>query len=88
VSVEGNLYDIAPTVMAACNLPIPQGLVGRPIFGLLSDDIEVRYDAEKRDSRQDHVPLDSTGSPQASQAYNADEEQAIRDRLTGLGYID
>ena len=79
-SVEGNLYDVAPTALAACGLPIPHGLVGKPIAALLNHKVKIKYDTKKA--------APATSESPSLQAYSSEEEEIIRQRLTNLGYLD
>lgn len=78
--IEGNLYDIAPTIMAVCGLPIPRGLVGRPIASLLNPEINIEYDTKEA--------TPSVSARSAEESFSVDEERIVRDRLENLGYLD
>lgn len=79
-SVEGDLFDITPTIMAACGLPVPQGLIGKPITKLLNSQIKVEYSHEQ-------VRLAESEDPPPAPC-SAEDEEVIRRRLENLGYLD
>ena len=77
---DSNLYDIAPTVMAACGLGVPLNLVGKPIAEMLDPNVQVKYDTD--------IPEVKRNIENQSDAYSCDDEEEIGRRLRDLGYID
>ena len=72
------IQDIAPTVLHAMGLPIPDDMDGKPLLGLLSQEYNLqhpRYIGVKGDGDRPKL------------AYTDQEEKQIADRLRGLGYL-
>ncbi len=76
-----SIMDVAPTVLAAMGLAIPDDMDGTP----MQEAFEGGLAAPSRSSSF-HVP-DST-PPSTSGAYSAREEQEILERLRNLGYLE
>lgn len=80
-SVEGDLYDIAPTALAACGLGIPHGLEGKPITAMLAVQEQIKYEKTKDiETKAEETPPEDV--------YNPDEEKHITQQLRDLGYLD
>lgn len=74
-SLDGNLRDVAPTVLALLGLPIPDHIQGRPLAGL--DGRTVRSDAGT-----------GTAGPHAPNFdFDAEDEAIVAQRLIDLGYL-
>lgn len=78
--VEGKLYDIAPTILAACGISMPNGLDGKIIEKILNDRPQVITSENKMPLTKDTVVFERT--------YNKDEENIIINRLSDLGYLE
>jgi predicted AlkP superfamily phosphohydrolase/phosphomutase len=79
-TIEGaRIMDVAPTVLYAMGLPIPGDMDGRAIL-----------DAFHPSHVESHPPEFSDGPVQGSGAdygLSPEDEQAMRDKLRGLGYL-
>jgi predicted AlkP superfamily phosphohydrolase/phosphomutase len=80
IKLEGAaLVDLAPTVLAAANLPVPDDMDGRVLSEVFTDaffrDRPIRYTA--------------TASPRSPEelALSPEQEELIKERLRALGYI-
>ena len=82
-NVQGDLYDLGPTALAACNIPIPSELDGKPITELLADPNSVQY-AEKSQVKQKTEHRDKNNPDH--QNTNQDEQE-LTQRLSDLGYM-
>jgi arylsulfatase A-like enzyme len=73
-----NLRDVGPTALASLGCPLSEDMDGRPIEELFAGGVEVkRQGSSYRDE------------PAASDAvYSIGEENQLRERLRGLGYIE
>ena len=72
------LIDMAPTILHLNGLPIPESMDGQVV-----DDI---FTAEFREANPPK-PAPDLPPPHATQALTPEENQAISDRLRGLGYL-
>jgi len=76
---EANLVDLAPTILHLLAVPIPQAMDGRVLTEALTPELgqrSPRYETEER-----HIQR-GPGSD-----LSAADEEAIRARLQGLGYV-
>lgn len=76
---DAQLIDLAPTVLHLLDVPIPRAMDGRVLTEALSDEFAqkpIRYEEKDRDIR-------GGGDFELS----AEDEEAIRARLQGLGYV-
>jgi hypothetical protein len=80
---EASILDLAPTILYLLGLPIPPEMDGTVLAQLFPD----AYLNVHPISYGHGVGLDTAVS-EAQRAYSADEEEAIRSRLQGLGYIE
>lgn len=83
VEIKGaSILDLAPTILYILGLPIPDTMDGRVLTDIFTED----YQATKtlRLTKQETVKGDAEGE----HLYSDDEEETIKDRLRGLGYID
>jgi predicted AlkP superfamily phosphohydrolase/phosphomutase len=78
---RAHIWDVAPTILYLLDLPIPQDMDGRLLDAALVEG-----------ELQERVPQYSTPQDSDSQASPAlfakGDEELMRDRLRGLGYID
>lgn len=72
------IQDIAPTVLALMNLPVPEDMDGRVLEDILTPETQVRYTA---------AAADRTGAA-PSVIYSPEEEKQIQQNLADLGYFD
>jgi hypothetical protein len=69
--------DVAPTALSLLGLPYPAEIDGRVAGQLLARPIE------------SHAGPPATAAPRAEPgAYSEEEEERVRERLRGLGYIE
>jgi predicted AlkP superfamily phosphohydrolase/phosphomutase len=73
------IIDVAPTILHLLDLPVPQDMDGRVLVDCLDDDFTstrpVRY-----------AEPGGEGSRRAG-SYSEEEDEELRDRLRGLGYL-
>ncbi len=72
------LIDMAPTILHLSGLPIPEGMDGQVI--------ELMFEPEWF-RHHPPTPGPDLPPPEPMQALTADEQEAIADRLRGLGYL-
>ena len=75
------LMDLAPTVLAMYDVPVPQAMDGVMLEEIFKDGAVT---GAGRDDRSDAGPQDIM--PETS-SYTDDEEAAMKDRLRSLGYL-
>jgi hypothetical protein len=81
-SVEADIFDIAPTILALLGLPIAEDMPGRVLTEIIDPEFLRAHPVrcidtyESRIERQVEVPTGGLG------------EEALRDHLRSLGYID
>ena len=80
---EASILNLAPTILYLLGLPIPPEMDGQVLTQLFPDD----YLNVHPISYGHGMGLDAAVS-EVQRAYLADEEEAIRARLQGLGYIE
>lgn len=82
ISIENaHIMDIAPTLLAGLGLPIPEDMDGKVLDGLFHESFlkenPIGYSSE------------STSVEKAdSEVYSKEDEEAIKERLKQLGYLD
>jgi predicted AlkP superfamily phosphohydrolase/phosphomutase len=73
------IYDLVPTLIHMAGLPVPEGLDGRVIEDLCTDDFrcsnEVRFEKSGAAGNVDRVSLSES------------EEEVVAEKLRGLGYM-
>lgn len=77
---EARLIDLAPTILHLLETPIPQAMDGRVLTEILAPawaERPLRYETETVDDP----------AVEAGAELTADDEEAIRARLQGLGYV-
>ncbi len=74
-TIEGSIVDCLPTLLHAAELGVPPGLDGRVLTGAFADGRAVRA--------ADALALESG----AAEGFSAEEEEALRRSLEGLGYL-
>jgi predicted AlkP superfamily phosphohydrolase/phosphomutase len=80
---EAGILDLAPTILYLLGLPIPPEMDGKVLAQLFPEDYLSRHPI----SYGYGMGLEAAVS-EPQRAYSADEEEAIRARLQGLGYIE
>lgn len=80
--IEGaGIIDVAPTVLYALGLPIPNDMDGKPLAGLFEDGHMQQTEAAYTDERKyEDVASDDYG-------YSEEEEESVRLKLEALGYL-
>jgi predicted AlkP superfamily phosphohydrolase/phosphomutase len=77
-----SIMDLAPTILYILGLPIPDTMDGKVLTDIFTEDY--REMKTLRFKKQETVEEDAGGEHR----YSGDEEDTIKDRLRGLGYID
>lgn len=80
--VRVHAVDIAPTLLYMYNLPIPQGMDGRPVLEIFTEE----FNAE-RTIRYRKIDTRRTDAQNVS-PVNESQEKALKEKLRGLGYLD
>jgi len=75
-----DIVDVLPTVLHMSGLPVPDGLDGRVVTGLLTDEVA---DREVSVAAASGVEDESRTYP-----FTEEDEEAIAESLRGLGYIE
>ncbi len=75
------IMDLFPTILRLMGVSIPEGLDGRSLDEVLSSDLPPAPSAPPGRSRP------GPSAPEKPR-YTAEEEEAVRERLRGLGYIE
>ncbi|HUV74468.1 MAG TPA: alkaline phosphatase family protein, partial [Anaerolineae bacterium] len=74
-----SITDLAPTILYAMGIPIPADMDGRVLTEAFAPDylrsVEVQYSDEL------------SGRPTGDDHYSLDDEEEIKERLRGLGYV-
>lgn len=79
---QAALTDIAPTILALLDVPIPRHMDGKVLTEPLGDELSGQLSIAYTDAE---MPADRQDVPGA--ALSDQEEQAIRERLEALGYF-
>jgi len=81
--VEGmSVLDVAPTALAVMGLPVPEDMDGQPFTDIVRDEHLRRFPIARVPSYDGLAPRG------AAEDGPADENEAIREQLKSLGYID
>lgn len=75
-SVEGVVWDVAPTLLHMAGLAVPEGLDGTVLAPAIGSDRPVST-----------MPALSSSTRDESSPYSAEEEAQIEESLRGLGYL-
>jgi predicted AlkP superfamily phosphohydrolase/phosphomutase len=76
---DSHLQDIAPTLLAAMDVPIPETMDGRPLLHLFAPDWQP----------QPRFVTEEPASPQVVETESdTDPDEALAKRLRNLGYLD
>lgn len=76
----GSIMDVAPTVLYLLGLPIPKGMDGQ----ILSQVLGISRLSEAPPTYSDDQDSEGKGK---SEVFTTEDAQAIRERLSGLGYL-
>lgn len=78
---EGQLVDLAPTVMHLLGEPVPQEMEGRVLSEIFTPEFRDQQPVK-------YTPEGVEGAPSAPEGeYSEEESQAVKERLEGLGYF-
>ena len=72
---DAHIMDVAPTILHLLGMSVPRFMDGRVLLDVLSSPGEVKYSETDEYSGADR------------DGYSADEEEAVREKLAGLGYL-
>jgi predicted AlkP superfamily phosphohydrolase/phosphomutase len=80
-SIEGaRIVDVAPTVLYALGLPIPEDMDGRPLLEIFGDDYRAAHPVRRAQPER----VEETGP---EQVYDEEDTAEMERRLRGLGYV-
>ena len=82
-TAQGRLADLAPTILYALGLPVPEDLDGRVLTEVFTPDFVAAHPLVIEPA----AAADETGAVAAEPVYSAEEEALIQERLRGLGYL-
>ncbi len=71
---DGEIVDIAPTVLGYLGIPVPRHMDGRVLTEVFTEPLAVRY-------------TEAAGAEAKESNYSAEEEGEIQKRLADLGYL-
>ncbi len=83
IEIQGaTLADLAPTILYAMSLPVPDDMDGQELLGLFTEEFVVRHPRTRKtaSSYKDQGSRD--------QGYSEQDEETMRERLRGLGYVE
>lgn len=76
-----HIADIAPTVLYAMGLPVPDDMDGKVLKGAIREEMLRNHPVE-------YVQVDQDGDDEQEETYSAEESEKIKERLRSLGYIE
>lgn len=76
-----SLIDLAPTIYALMEVPIPQDVDGEVLHQIFADDCEISPCYERG-------PVDHSTKSNLETVYSPEEEAEVRELLRNLGYVD
>jgi predicted AlkP superfamily phosphohydrolase/phosphomutase len=79
-----NILDLAPMILYLLDLPIPEEMDGQVIGDCLRAEVKQKQGGKRE--RPPSGPI--TAGMETENIYTAEEEEEIRKRLKGMGYID
>jgi len=82
--IKTNIYNVAPTILGYMGLPIPPDMDGKFIQDAFTDEWKASHPIEYAGSST----AEGKGWGAGASVYNQQDEEALIDRLRGLGYID
>jgi predicted AlkP superfamily phosphohydrolase/phosphomutase len=74
------IVDVAPTVLYALGLPIPDDMDGRPLLEIFSSEYRAAHPVQV-------VPAAGQAPPPPESAYDEEDQEEMERRLKGLGYV-
>ncbi|MHA2336504.1 MAG: alkaline phosphatase family protein [Candidatus Hodarchaeales archaeon] len=74
IRIDSNIVDLAPTILHVYNLQIPEDMDGKVVKEAFILEKEIEYQKEVEEKKKSYV-------------YSKEEEEAIKERLRGLGYL-
>jgi predicted AlkP superfamily phosphohydrolase/phosphomutase len=81
---EGEIVDVAPTVLYLLGLPVPSEMDGRVLAQALSPD----WLAARPPRREPLAGLVPVRDTPADEAYTSEEQRLLEERLSDLGYLE
>ena len=85
--IEGaRIVDVAPTILYALDLPIPDDMDGRPLVEIFEKEFQQSHPVRHAPA-VDEKDLTGLGKPVRSTESTEEEEAEMERRLRGLGYI-
>ena len=82
--IEGaQIIDLAPTVLYLLGMPVPRSMDGQVLIQAFE---EGYVDSHPVTYVDDEATIPEDGPP-SGEGYTAEESEAVRDRLQGLGYL-
>ncbi len=82
-TVEGaHIQDLAPTILHCLGLPVPQHMDGRVLEEVFPEDYRARHPVVRTEARPAGTPVREAG-----EVFSPEDEEEIRQRLAGLGYL-
>jgi predicted AlkP superfamily phosphohydrolase/phosphomutase len=79
---RARLIDLAPTILYAMSIPVPEDMDGVELLDLFQEEF---VEAHPRLKRRSSEAAPSSG---VETLYSEEEEEKMRERLRGLGYIE
>jgi predicted AlkP superfamily phosphohydrolase/phosphomutase len=76
---EANIMDLAPTILYAMGIPIPSDMDGRLLAEAFTPEFLSKVEVQYTDELSDR--------PTGEDEYSTADEEEIRERLRGLGYV-
>lgn len=78
---SANIADIAPTILYAMGLPVPDDMDGKVLQEALREDVLKNRPVQ-------YVPADQDQGADREETYSQEESEKIKERLRSLGYIE
>jgi len=76
------LIDLAPSILYAMSLPVPEDMDGKELLSLFSDEFVAKHPRLRQ-----KVSNGKSGDGD-DKGYSEEEEEQMRERLRGLGYVE
>jgi len=80
-AVEADLWDVAPTILYILGLPIPKDMDGKLLRQIFVRQLLEQYPPE-------YVDLEGIDLPRLETRPSGEDEELLKERLRGLGYIE
>lgn len=78
---EAQIWDVAPTVLYLMGLPIPKDMDGVLLRGMFTERVLAQYPPE-------YAEPEHAASPVPETRFDNEDEELLKERLRGLGYIE